>query len=404
MPRGGAARVVGISQQTGLAGWPPGPPWLLLCMPERRLLLGNDRRHRPVGWRPAAARHLGTAGMDRGTREGRGMRCRGRAGAGVAAAVVALVVAGCGTKQASSAGPTPGPSRTAVASGSAISTTDTAAERERGRSPDKASSHASAKARQAAAERRAKKDIEKRQRQRAQVRKSAAARKAASERKAKQRARQKQQGQLSPVLRVVDGDTVHVAYHGRDVSVRVIGIDTPETVSPSVPDECGGKAASAVAHRLLDGRNVRLVFDPSQGRLDKYGRILAYLERPGLGDYGKTMIRKGLAAEYTYDTAYRRQASYQAAEAVARAVGRQTWGRCGGFDTPLPKPTPTHTTHAPAPARAPASPAGNCAPGYSPCVPPYPPDAKCADVNGPITVTGDDPHRLDRDGDGIACE
>lgn len=47
---------------------------------------------------------------------------------------------------------------------------------------------------------------------------------------------------------------------------------------------------------------------------------------------------------------------------------------------------------------------GRCAPGYDPCVPPYPPDVDCSDVNGPIIVTGSDPHRLDGDGDGIACE
>lgn len=47
---------------------------------------------------------------------------------------------------------------------------------------------------------------------------------------------------------------------------------------------------------------------------------------------------------------------------------------------------------------------GACAPGYSPCVPPYPPDLDCPDVGGPIYVTGSDPHGLDADNDGVACE
>ena len=47
---------------------------------------------------------------------------------------------------------------------------------------------------------------------------------------------------------------------------------------------------------------------------------------------------------------------------------------------------------------------GACAPGYSPCVPPYPPDVDCSDVDGPIYVTGSDPHGLDADGDGVGCE
>lgn len=47
---------------------------------------------------------------------------------------------------------------------------------------------------------------------------------------------------------------------------------------------------------------------------------------------------------------------------------------------------------------------GGCAPGYRPCVPPYPPDVDCPDVGGPIYVTGSDPHGLDADTDGVACE
>lgn len=62
---------------------------------------------------------------------------------------------------------------------------------------------------------------------------------------------------------------------------------------------------------------------------------------------------------------------------------------------PPPKPAPSPDQPAPA---------GNCDPNYEPCVPPFPPDVDCADVDGPVTVTGDDPHGLDADGDGSACE
>ena len=50
------------------------------------------------------------------------------------------------------------------------------------------------------------------------------------------------------------------------------------------------------------------------------------------------------------------------------------------------------------------APADSCDPNYDPCVPPYPPDLDCADVGGPIAVTGSDPHGFDADGDGAACE
>jgi len=198
------------------------------------------------------------------------------------------------------------------------------------------------------------------------------------------------------VVGVVDGDTVKVAYRGL-VSVRVIGIDTPETVSPSVPDECWGARASAAAHRLLDGREVALVFDRSQGRTDHFGRTLAYLDVKGAGDYGLAMIRRGHAAEYTYDTSYRYRSRYQSAESRARAADAAMWGACGGPDTPLNRPRPV-----PAAAGGPA--ASACEPGYDPCVPPYPPDVDCADVDRPVHVTGSDPHGLDGEGDGIACE
>lgn len=201
---------------------------------------------------------------------------------------------------------------------------------------------------------------------------------------------------LHAVLDVVDGDTVQVAYRGGE-SVRVIGIDTPETVHPSVPDECGGAAASAAAQRILTGKRVALVFDRSQERRDTYGRQLAYLQVPGTGDFGLTMIKRGLAAEYTYDTAYQRQARYQRAEAHARAADKLIWDKCGGADTPAKQPQSR-------PQPEPQTGGGRCEPGYDPCVPPYPPDVDCSDVDGPIRVSGSDPHGLDADGDGSACE
>jgi micrococcal nuclease len=212
-------------------------------------------------------------------------------------------------------------------------------------------------------------------------------------------------GRLHRVLRVIDGDTVEVAYRGSAVSVRVIGIDTPETVHPSEPVECGGPEASATATRLLSGRRVRLVFDRSQGRTDYYGRTLAYLEAPGVGDFGLAMLRAGRAAEYTYATAYARQTRYRAAQRAAQAHHRGVWDRCGGVDTPLRSARPQVAQPKPQGARGAGTASGGaCDPGYDPCVPPYPPDLDCSDVDGPIRVLGDDPHGFDGDGDGIGCD
>ena len=80
------------------------------------------------------------------------------------------------------------------------------------------------------------------------------------------------------VTRVIDGDTIVVALGGHDERVRLIGIDTPETVSPVKPVQCYGKQASNHTKALLPpGTAVRLVRDVEAR--DVYGRLLAYVYR-----------------------------------------------------------------------------------------------------------------------------
>ena len=120
-----------------------------------------------------------------------------------------------------------------------------------------------------------------------------------------------------PVVDVVDGDTLKVNMPDR-TTIRVIGINTPETVDPRRPVECFGKEASARAHELLDGKKVYLEYDSSQGERDRYGRTLAYVWLPDGRSLGETLITEGYANEYTYDTPYRYQDEYNRAEAAAR--------------------------------------------------------------------------------------
>ncbi len=140
------------------------------------------------------------------------------------------------------------------------------------------------------------------------------------------------------VTDVVDGDTVKVAMAG-ETSIRIIGIDTPETVHPSEPIECGGPEASAAATRLLAGQRVQVVYDASQGRLDAYDRTLAYLTIPGIGDFGLAMLKRGLAAEYTYDSAYRHQSQYVRAESRAQSSGVGSGGDVEASTRPKPSPS-----------------------------------------------------------------
>lgn len=180
------------------------------------------------------------------------------------------------------------------------------------------------------------------------------------------------------VTRAVDGDTIEL---GNGQVVRIVGIDTPEV------GECGYDAATAKMERLVLGERVRLT--TSDEDTDRYGRLLRYVD-VGKRDAGLEQIKAGLAiARYDSRDGYgyhSREDRYIAADGDAPNK------RCAA-----PKPRTVYEPPA-------ADPAPGCAAGYSPCVPPYPPDVDCADVDGPISVTGLDPHGLDADGDGVACE
>ena len=143
------------------------------------------------------------------------------------------------------------------------------------------------------------------------------------------------------IVSVTDGDTVKVRLRsGSQRTVRLIGFDTPETRKPGVPVECGAKSATrymtALAFRRRgrqrQGHNVRLTTDPTQDRVDRYGRLLAYVTRLSDGvELGTAMIRAGWATPYVYDgTPFARLATYEAARQQAEARGRGVWASCGG--------------------------------------------------------------------------
>jgi micrococcal nuclease len=127
------------------------------------------------------------------------------------------------------------------------------------------------------------------------------------------------------VTRVVDGDTAHVRYHGRDVTIRFIGVDTPETVAPGQPIECYGPEASAFTTKKLAGETVRLEFDVD--RIDPYGRTLAYIWL-GRTLFNETLVRDGFAMVATYPPDTRYVQRFQAAQGDARGDGRGLWGAC----------------------------------------------------------------------------
>ena len=122
------------------------------------------------------------------------------------------------------------------------------------------------------------------------------------------------------VERVVDGDTIVVRGVGR---VRLIGVDTPETVDPRRPVEFFGREASAFAKRLLEGQQVRLEYD--RERTDRYGRTLAYVHLRDGTFANAEIIRRGYGHASTRFP-FRHLDRFRRLEREAREAGRGLWG------------------------------------------------------------------------------
>jgi micrococcal nuclease len=140
------------------------------------------------------------------------------------------------------------------------------------------------------------------------------------------------------VVRVVDGDTVVVAVGGVEESVRLIGIDTPESVARDRPDECfGAEAAQRLAELLPPGTVVRLTRDVEPR--DVYDRLLAYVQRSSDGLFvNAAQVADGYAEakDYPPNTTYRDD--FEQAERAARQAGLGLWSTCGGPDVVLASP------------------------------------------------------------------
>lgn len=137
-------------------------------------------------------------------------------------------------------------------------------------------------------------------------------------------------GEKAVVVKVVDGDTIEVLLNGEQKTVRLIGIDTPETVDPRRPVGCFGKEASNETKSLLNGKEVILQKDVSE--TDKYKRLLRYVYLPlengqtlFVNDY---LVREGFAKVLTYPPDVKFNEQFRAAEKEARDNNRGLWGRC----------------------------------------------------------------------------
>ncbi len=138
------------------------------------------------------------------------------------------------------------------------------------------------------------------------------------------------------VTRVIDGDTIAVRQAGRSVTVRLIGVDTPEMADrhdPAAPPQRFAREASAYARRRLDGQAVRLEYEPRE-RLDRYGRTLAYVFLADGAFFNRELVREGYARAFTrYPFRFREQ--FVADEAAARAARRGLWAAVAAVHGPV---------------------------------------------------------------------
>ena len=133
---------------------------------------------------------------------------------------------------------------------------------------------------------------------------------------------------VGKVSKITDGDTIHVQIGGGDETVRLIGIDTPESVDPRSPVECFGKEASKHLGELIPvGTEVRLVRD-IEAR-DRYDRLLAYVYRASDDLFvNEQMALDGYADLLTYPPNVAHVDDFTAAVREARDAGRGLWSAC----------------------------------------------------------------------------
>ena len=138
-----------------------------------------------------------------------------------------------------------------------------------------------------------------------------------------------QDGVLYKVVNVFDGDTLVANVAGYEVTVRLIGMDTPEVVDPRKPVQCYGPEASAKAKELLSGREIYLEKEATKGNYDMYGRVLAYAKFEDGELYNQKMIEEGFAREYTFNKEkYKYQKEFKEAQVAAKKQKAGLWGKC----------------------------------------------------------------------------
>ncbi len=125
------------------------------------------------------------------------------------------------------------------------------------------------------------------------------------------------------VVEIIDGDTIKVDIGGTIVTVRLIGIDTPEIARPNHPqDDYFGPEAAQYAKQLLENQLVYLIPDPMQSNRDKYDRLLRYVFLEDGTLINAKLIADGYAYNYIYEPfQFMKQFDYLEKQAKEKQLG-----------------------------------------------------------------------------------
>jgi micrococcal nuclease len=195
------------------------------------------------------------------------------------------------------------------------------------------------------------------------------------------------------VVNVVDGDTIDVLIGGQEYRVRYIGVDTPETVHPTRGEEPYGREASEYNKSLVQGQTVSLEKDVSE--TDQFGRLLRYVWLEDGSMVNALLLAGGYAQVSTFPPDVKHADDFLGLERIARQDRVGLWGVAS---EPVEGETPE------------PAPGADCDPSYPEvCIPSPPPDLDCGEIRDQygyenIRVLQPDPHRLDRERDGVGCE
>ncbi len=221
-------------------------------------------------------------------------------------------------------------------------------------------------------------------------------------------------GETFEVLKVIDGDTIAVLKGGSSETIRLIGINAPET------GQCYTGEATQKLKDLVAGSSVSLELDRSQGERDKYDRLLAYVFTEDGSNAAEVLIEGGFAKEYTYSKPYKYQSEFKEAQADAQTAGVGLWA-AGACATAAAPTTTAPAAKQPAPKAEieqeepeeevkeeeddPPQPSGDytCSTDTYNCDD-FSTHAEAQEVYEACGGASNDVHQLDRNKDGQACE